>query len=118
MIVTLQYRQAQHPGATACLRRRHPGQILPGVQPRQEAYDCIADTLRRFHYELRRKADKGLITRFLCQVTGLSRQQVVRHIRQFRETRQVQDRRGAPAKPFARHYTDEDVHLLALGWRD
>ncbi|MCR0968166.1 hypothetical protein C3R74_03090 [Acidithiobacillus ferridurans] len=79
----------------------------------QEAYDCIADTLRRFHYELRRKADKGLITRFLCQVTGLSRQQVVRHIRQFRETRQVQDRRGAPAKPFARRYTDEDVHLLA-----
>ncbi|MEB8487956.1 hypothetical protein OW567_06705 [Acidithiobacillus ferriphilus] len=80
---------------------------------RQEAYDCIADTLRRFHYEQRRKADKGLITHFLCQVTGLSRQQVVRHIRQFRETRQVQDRRGAPAKPFARHYTDEDVHLLA-----
>jgi hypothetical protein len=82
---------------------------------RQKAYDGIADTLRRFHYEQRLKADKGLITRFLCQVTGLSRQQVVRHIRQFRETRQVQDRRGAPAKPFARRYTDEDVLLPDLG---
>ena len=80
---------------------------------RQEAYDCIADIMRRFHYEQHRKADKGLTTRFLCQVTELSRQQVVRDIRQFRETRQVQDRRGAPAKPFVRRYTDEDVHLLA-----
>ncbi|MBU2808579.1 hypothetical protein HF285_09995 [Acidithiobacillus ferrooxidans F221] len=55
---------------------------------RQKAYDDIADTLRRFRYEQCRKADKGLITRFLCHVTGLSRQQVVRHIlRRLHETR-------------------------------
>lgn len=80
---------------------------------RQEAYAGIADTLRRFHYPHLGKADKGLVTRYLCLVTGYSRPQMVRLIHQFCETRQVKDRRGAPAKPFPTRYTAEDRRLLA-----
>jgi transposase InsO family protein len=80
---------------------------------RDEAYDCIADTLHRFHYAHLGKADKGVVIRYLGLVTGYSRQQLSRLFGQFRDTRQVKDRRGAPAKPFPRRYTDEDTRLLA-----
>ena len=94
--------------------------FLDGSQPlevkapqREAAYELIARTLRRFAYTTLGKADKGLLRRYLGKVTGLSRAQLTRLIAQFCATGRIQDRRGAPACPFLRRYTREDILLLA-----
>jgi len=94
--------------------------FLEGSQPlgfeaprREAAYAFVGQQLRRFSYARLGKADKGLVRRYLCKVTGFSRAQMTRLIRQLRDTGRIIDRRGAPAQPFARRYTREDVLLLA-----
>lgn len=80
---------------------------------REAAYGFIAAQLCHFGYLRLGKADKGLVHRYLCKVTGISRAQMTRLIAQYRATGRVVDRRGPPAQPFARRYTPEDVRLLA-----
>ena len=80
---------------------------------RAAAYDFIAQTLSRLSYARLSRADKGIIRQFLAKVTGLSRSQTTRLIAQHRATGHVRDRRGPPARPFSRRYTDQDVRLLA-----
>lgn len=94
--------------------------FLEGSQPldfaaphRGAAYDFISRQLRRLTYDQLGRADKGLVRRYLCKVTGLSRAQMARLIRQLRDTGRIADRRGSPARPFARRYTREDILLLA-----
>ena len=81
-------------------------------QTRAEAYAFVAETLERFDYPGRGKADKGLLRRFLVEVAGLSRAQVTRLLRQHRTTGAIADRRG-PRRPFPRRYTKADIGLLA-----
>nr|VFJ78274.1 MAG: hypothetical protein BECKFW1821C_GA0114237_11753 [Candidatus Kentron sp. FW] len=83
------------------------------VPERKAAYDFIAQQVRHFGYVQLNKANKGLIHRHLCKVTALSRAQMTRLITQFRNTGKIRDRRGPPAKPFARRYTPADIRLLA-----
>ena len=83
------------------------------VHQREAGYAFVADTLRQFGYRHLGKADKGVIVRYLCRITGRSRQQVTRLIAQFRATGEVRDRRGPPARPFARRYTRADIRALA-----
>jgi len=83
------------------------------VHRREAGYAFVADTLRHFGYTRLGKADKGVIVRYLCRMTGRSRQQVTRLIAQFRATGEVRDRRGPPARPFARRYTRADIRALA-----
>ena len=81
---------------------------------RKSAYDFIRRTLVRFGYLSLGKADRGLVRRYLAKMTGLSRAQLTRLIRQYRDTGRIVDRRGKPpAKPFTRRYTAADVRLLA-----
>ncbi|QJD31248.1 integrase [Methylococcus geothermalis] len=80
---------------------------------RESAYAWMTDVLARFRYRSCSRADKGVLRRYLAKVTGLSRAQVARCIRQFLASGRIEDRRGAPAVPFVRRYTDEDVRLLA-----
>jgi hypothetical protein len=80
---------------------------------REGAYAFIAETLTRFGYARLSKADKGLVRAYLGKVSGLSRAQVARLIGRHQRGKRLQDRRGAPARPFARRYTPEDVRLLA-----
>lgn len=81
---------------------------------RTTAYGWMADTLRRFHYRACTRADKGVLRQYLLKVTGLSRAQVARCITQFIDGGgQIKDRRQAPAVPFTRRYTPEDIRLLA-----
>ena len=95
--------------------------FLEGSQPlsfevtsREAAYEFIAWTLRRFGYAHLGKTDKGLVSRYLCKVTGRSRAQMTRLIAQYRTCgRRIRDHRGTPARPFPRRYTREDVLLLA-----
>jgi hypothetical protein len=80
---------------------------------RVAAYGWMADTLKQFHYARCSRVDKGVLRQYLCKVTGFSRAQVARCIRQFTEGGVIQDRRRAPAMPFVRRYTTEDIRLLA-----
>ena len=82
-------------------------------QTRTEAYAFVAETVQRFDYAGRSKADKGLLHRFLTKATDLSRAQVTRLLRQYRTTGEVIDRRGAPRQPFPRRYTPTDIGRLA-----
>jgi len=86
-----------------------------GFEPpdRGSTYDWLMQELRRFGYARLGKANKGLLKRYLARVTGLSRAQITRLVRQFVQTGRITDRRGRPAQPFPRRYTAEDVRCLA-----
>jgi transposase InsO family protein len=83
------------------------------VPSRAERLACIAETLAQFAYWRLGRRDKGLLVRFLCRITGYSRQQLTRLIAQYLRTGRLVDRRKAPARPFATRYTAADVALLA-----
>ncbi len=78
-----------------------------------EAYEFVTQTLRRFGYPRCHRREKGLLRAYLGRVTGFSRAQLTRLIRQYVDGGRIRDRRGAPAAPFARRYTEADVRLLA-----
>ena len=83
-------------------------------ESRDEAYGFVRDTLDRFGYRGLGKRDKGVVLRFLVAATGISRQQMERLVRQWRETGSVRDRRGGGrGRPFARRYTAADIRRLA-----
>lgn len=73
----------------------------------------IEGVLRQFGYALRTRRERGLLLRFLIKVTGYSRAQMKRLIQQFRTEHHLRDRRGPPARPFARRYTLADQQALA-----
>ena len=83
------------------------------LQSREEAYRWIRDSLHQLRYPSLGKADRGAVREYLQKVTGLSRAQVTRLIRQYRDTDRIRDRRGRPAKPFPRRYTEADAIALA-----
>jgi transposase InsO family protein len=80
---------------------------------RLAAYVWMADTLMLFNYAHCARADKGVLRQYLLKVTGLSRAQVARCIKQYTDVGYIKDRRHAPAVPFVRRYTTEDIRLLA-----
>lgn len=80
---------------------------------RLAAYGWMADTLMLFNYAHCTRADKGVLRQYLLKVTGLSRAQVARCITQYTDVGYIKDRRHAPAVPFVRRYTTEDIRLLA-----
>ena len=87
--------------------------ILFTLTDRVAAYSWMTDTLKQFHYDRCTRANKGVLRQYLCKVTGFSRAQVARCIKQFSDDGVIQDRRRAPAVPFVRRYTSEDIRLLA-----
>ena len=80
--------------------------------PRPEARQFMVRVLVRFGYQKAGRADKSLIRRYLEAATAVSRSQVDRLIRQWREDGDLRDRRR-PGRPFQRKYTDGDIDLLA-----
>ncbi len=83
-------------------------------EDRERAYAFIGEILTRFGYRGLGKADKGVVLRFLLTVTGFSRQQLERLVRQWRASGTIRDRRGGNrGRPFARRYTVQDIRLLA-----
>lgn len=103
------------------------GQFLAGAQPvvfsvegkTQEIYQWIQTTLTKFRYGDLNKRKKGILTQYMIKITGYSRQQLVRLIRQFRDTRKITFKRKA-AHPFPKKYTSADIRLLAEldNWHD
>jgi transposase InsO family protein len=77
-----------------------------------ERYDFVARTVRRFGYARLKRADKGVVLRFLERVSGYSRQQLTRLVLRAGAAPLVK-RYRASRSSFARHYTETDVRLLA-----
>ena len=80
---------------------------------RAAVYRFIEETAQRFDHVRLGRADKGVLRRYLCRVTGLSRAQVTRLLRRYRNGERLADHRRTPARPFSRRYTSADVELLA-----
>ena len=76
-------------------------------------YDCIARTVRRFGYGRLKRAEKGVVLRFLERVSGYSRQQLTRLVKRGGEPRPLAKRYRASRTSYARTYTQADVLLLA-----
>jgi len=79
---------------------------------RKEAYEWIEETLERFNYLNLCKKEKGLIKKYIEKVTGYSRPQVTRKIREYRRIGRVRVKEYERNK-FERKYTNKDIRLLA-----
>ena len=95
--------------------------FLDGSEPtdfrfagRASAYDFVRRTLVRFEFHGLKRDEKGLVKRFIEKVTGYSRAQITRLVKQHRRTGGIRDhRKKPPAKPFPCRYTPYDAALLA-----
>lgn len=83
------------------------------VPNRAERHQWIVQSLGQLGYERLGKKERGVVLRYLCRITGYSRQQMTRLVGQWRRTGKVEDRRRGPVKPFATRYTIADAALLA-----
>lgn len=83
--------------------------------PKEERNQFIERVLKRFGYAPHRREDKGVLLRYIERMTGLSRQQVARLVRQYSKDGKLSKRpqRVAPGKGFTCRYTAADVALLA-----
>ena len=78
-----------------------------------ERYDFIARIVHRFGYARLRRADKGVVLRFLGRVSGYSRAQLTRLVERGRKPAPLVKQYPAQRIGFTRTYTDADVLLLA-----
>lgn len=77
-----------------------------------ELYQWTKRVLCDQEYATLARESKGLVKRYIAKVTGRSRAQVTRMIRQYRDSGTIQSRQGR-GRRFQAHYSDEDVALLA-----
>ena len=95
-------------------------QFLTGTQSiaflvasnKKDIYRDIQRTLVRFRYPTLNKGSKGVVVRFLIKITGYSRQQITRLIKQYCVTGKI-ERQQRIYQGFERLYTVEDISLLA-----
>ena len=79
---------------------------------KDECYLGIQRTLVKFRYASLNKRSKGVVVRFLIKITGYSRQQITRLVKQYRDTGKI-ERQQRTYQGFERLYTNEDIRLLA-----
>lgn len=78
-----------------------------------QRYDFVAAVVRRLGYKQLKRADKGVVMRYLEHTTGYSRQQLTRLVSRARGGERLAKRYRAPETAFPRKFTDRDVVLLA-----
>jgi hypothetical protein len=78
-----------------------------------QRYAFIGALLKRLRYAQLRRADKGVVLRYLERTTGYSRQQLTRLVGRARAGGVLTKRYRAPAHGFARKFSPLDVALLA-----
>jgi len=88
------------------------GEIHFKGKGRAEIYAWVARTLRQQRYSRQDRAAKGLLRQYLAKMTGLSRAQITRLIRQCQQGGELQPARYRRHR-FASKYTPADVALLA-----
>jgi hypothetical protein len=81
-------------------------------QAREDVYGWVEQTLVRHQYASLDRPGKGLVRRFVAQLTGLSRAQVTRLITAYADTGRVQAAAYRRTK-FVTRYTAADLDLLA-----
>ena len=77
-----------------------------------ERYKWIESVLVRFTYQRLNRDEKGVIRQYLEKVSGYSRAQVCRLIRQFKQDGRVR-KAGCKRHRFPTKYTQKDIALLA-----
>jgi DNA-binding transcriptional ArsR family regulator len=82
------------------------------VSSQDECYRGIQRTLVKFRYAALDKRSKGVVVRFLIKITGYSRPQITRLIKQYRDTGKI-ERQQRTYQGFERRYSAEDIRLLA-----
>jgi len=93
--------------------------FLSGSQPiiftvastKDARYKWIQATLIKFRYRQLRKREKGVIVQFLSKITGYSRQQLTRLIKQYVSRGKIV-RRQKTVKGFQKKYKAIDIVLL------
>ena len=94
--------------------------FLEGTQPvafevssdKDSRYQWVQRTLVKFHYLSLSKQDKGVLIRYLMKVSGYSRQQITRLVKQYRDSGPLV-RKQRTVHGFSRRFTDGDIRLLA-----
>ena len=76
-------------------------------------YEFIAGVLKRLRYRWLRRADKGVVLRYLERTTGYSRQQLTRLVRRVLDGEKLAKRYRLPTHGFARKFSEFDLALLA-----
>ena len=79
---------------------------------KKERYDWIQHELVRFDYLQLKKTAKGIVICYLLKITGYSKQQMTRLIKQYRETGYIKHYH-ANVTCFIRKYTPADIRLIA-----
>ncbi len=82
------------------------------IEGREAVYGLLARVLKNQHYAEQSREQRGIVRRFLVKVSGWSRAQITRLIRQWMQTRTIQAKRPARRR-FPTRYTAEDAVLLA-----
>ena len=77
-----------------------------------QRYDFVRKSLVKFGYLSLPKKDKGIVIRYLIKMTGYSRQQLTRLIKQYTKTGKIN---WIPCRRngFAKKYSHQDIVLLA-----
>lgn len=78
---------------------------------KDERYQFVESTLKRFMYKNLKRQEKGVLIKFLIKISGYSRQQLTRMISQYVKSGYIV-RHQKTTNGFERKYTPEDVHLL------
>lgn len=80
---------------------------------RKEAYNWIENTLIRFSYYKLNKLERGLVRQYIMIMTGYSKSQVTRLIKQQLNTGRIKENYPDKKPGFEQKYLDQDIRLLA-----
>lgn len=83
------------------------------IDSKEKSYEWIEEILTRFCYLGLKKVDKGLLLSFMEKVSGYSRIQLKRFVRQYFLIGHVRLCGAGKRRGFQRKYTDGDIRLLA-----
>ena len=78
---------------------------------KHERYQFVQKTLIKFRYITLSKLDKGVVNRYIRKITGYSRQQLTRLIKQYKEVGRI---KWYPCRSngFSTIYDEKDIKLL------
>lgn len=83
------------------------------IDSKEKSYEWIEEILTRFCYLGLGRVDKGLLLSFMGKVSGYSRIQLKRFVRQYVRCGHVRLLKAGKRRGFRRKYTDSDIRLLA-----
>ena len=82
------------------------------AQDKEQVYDWVERTQRKHGWNGLARASRGLVRRYLEKLTGLSRAQITRLIKRYREGEAVKPKSYRRHR-FASRYSRADIELLA-----